>query len=120
MRATTTTTGATTMTNPRPKESHLLLKGAMVVGSLAASLLGTRLLAQREAATAAQAVDPTPIFVTVYLPAPTAVPVSAANQAAPANHASSAAAQPVLSNLAPIPQAITPVIRPVAHTKSSK
>lgn len=111
--------------NNRPKDSHLILKGALVAGSLAASLLGTRLLAQKDAAAQnAATILPTPIVVTVYVPVP--APSNQPHNPAPA----SVQGQPVapsnlnpnqlLSNLAPIPQAISPVIQPVARTQSSK
>ncbi|MCP4418155.1 MAG: hypothetical protein GY805_16150 [Chloroflexi bacterium] len=117
-------------TNNRSRRSNRqmgLLKTAMVAGSLAASLLGTRLLAQQDAAQQT-AVSNEPIAITVPITLPTAVESVSVPSATDSN---TATIQGLSLDLSPIPQAVSPQIKtapppaavsvvPVTTTTSSK
>ncbi len=128
----------TTSKRPRPNRQMGMLKLAVAAGSLAASLLGTRLLAQQDemlSIDSVQAVSPDPIIINVPISVPSSgvsenVVVSEPAPAPIANNNTST--EQVLSlNLAPIPQAVSPQIQaapppaavsvqPVASSTSSK
>ncbi|MCP5098520.1 MAG: hypothetical protein GY943_23465 [Chloroflexi bacterium] len=110
----------TTKNRKRPNRQMGLLKWAMAVGSLAASLLGTRILAQQELAPQT-AVSPTPIVINVPLNMPTTLPMEP----------QTASPNSFTLDLAPIPEAVSPQIKaapppqiiqvaPVAQSQSSK
>ncbi len=99
----------TTTTKPgRPDHSLGFLKTVLVVGTIAATMMGTRLLGQQAAA----ALISEPITVVV----PVAQPQT--QYALPPTYNDSGRGTEV--QLQPIPQAITPNIAPVARTRSSR
>ena len=99
----------TTTTKPgRPDHSLGFLKTVLVVGTIAATMMGTRLLGQQAAA--APVNEP----VTVVVPATQ----SQEQYALPPSYNGSGRGTEV--QLQPIPQAITPHIAPVARTRSSR
>lgn len=104
------------------KQQYGWLKATLLTGSMAATLLGTRLLAaqDRQAAAAALA-KPDPIVITV----PVQVPGLVTGAPATASSTLSSSGQ-LLLDLPPIPQAVSPAlnpaapVRPVARSQSSR
>lgn len=104
----------TTKRSRRPDQQWGTLKAMLVVGSMAATLAGTRLLALQEPVVETAVVTPEPVVVVVPAAATSSLPMppnwDAANRGAQVE-------------LAPIPQAVTPDIRPVqpvARSRSSR
>lgn len=92
----------TTTKNRRAGQQLGLVRAMVIVGSVAASLVGTRLLAVNDAQETAVA-TPQPAAIIIEPPA-----------AAPARN------EALLIELPPIPQAISPAVQPVTRTRSSR
>ncbi|HRQ36538.1 MAG TPA: hypothetical protein PLD25_01310 [Chloroflexota bacterium] len=114
------TTRKTTRKAPG-KQQYGWLKAALVTGSLAATFLGTRLLAIEDArATAVPAAYPTPIVITVPIQAMPQSSAPAASIPAAANSAPQANGGQIVLDLPPIPQVVSPVLQPPAPVASSR
>lgn len=102
----------------RPSQDMGLLKTMLVVGSVAATLAGTRLLAVNETIVETAVSQPNPVIIIE------AAPTNAISLPMPPN---SNGGQTIVLDMAPVPQAITPHInpvqvqqmQPVARTKTS-
>jgi hypothetical protein len=104
----------TTNRSARTGQQTGTLKTFLVVGSLVATLAGTRLLAAQDTAVSTTAV-PTDAAVTVIMPADNSA----------ADNSTSALPLPPTSGgtqieLQAIPQVVQPQIQPVARTRSSR
>lgn len=104
----------------RKKQQYSWLKATLFTGSIAATLLGTRLLAaQDQQATVAALAKPDPIVITVPIQASGVI----AGAPAAAGSAVSGSGQ-LLFDLPPIPQAVSPTlqpaVRPIARSQSSR
>lgn len=106
-----------------------LLKTAVAVGSVAAAVLGTQLLAAQDAAetTVSQPAEPMVIEVPITLPTQPArqpnLPSAGVSQPANPGSAPTSSSAPVGSvnlNLPPVPQAITPQINPAPPRQSAQ
>lgn len=104
----------TTNRSARSGQQTGLLKTFLVVGSLAATLAGTRLLAMQDTAVVETAV-PVDAAVTVIVPAENSALATSGN-ALPLPPTSRGAQ----IELQPIPQAVQPQIQPVARARSSR
>lgn len=104
---------------PNPKNQDMsLLKTLLLVGSVAGTLVGTRLLAVQDTEAVTAVSEPEQVIIIQTAPTTnTALPMPP----------TSAGDQAIVLDLAPVPQAITPQInpvqvqqmQPVARTKSS-
>ncbi len=106
--------GTTMTTKKRSRSSRQMgtLKFAVAAGSLAASLLGARLLAQQDEGLQT-AVSAEPIVINV--------PISASSSGFPeAVLINPSTGNEVSLDLAPITEAVSPQILPIASSRSSK
>jgi hypothetical protein len=99
-----------TTNRKRHTNQHGTLKTFLVVGSLAATLAGTRLLAAQDTAVSATAV-PADTAVMVVVPA---------NNSAVSMLPLPPSSQGTQIQLKQIPQVVQPQIRPVARTRTSR